>query len=152
MIQNIEILYNTTKTLRTNFRDSLILIDGNNEDIKKYNTFHVEVKELSNTPYLRYMERIVNIYITYIPIKKDETKEQILIAQNSLNDAFDMVFKVSKRNLLIDSKTFNIDENYLSMNITLKFLDDKSSDNLPDMDKYSQLMKELNLTLTERND
>lgn len=152
MIQNIEILYNTTKTLRSKFKDSLILIDNNNEDIKKYNTFLVEVKELSNTPYLRYMERIVNIYITYIPIKKDEIKEQILKVQNNLNDIFDIGFKVSKRNLIIDSKTFNIDENFISMTISLKFLDDKSSDNLPDMDKYSQLMKELNLTLKERND
>lgn len=152
MIQNVEILYSTGKILRSKFNDSLIIVDDNNQDIKKHDTFYIEVKELSNTAYLRYLERIINIYITYVPIKKDEIKERILEVQNNLTNIFDISFKVSNRNLLIDNKSFNYDETFLSMNMTLKFLDDKSNDNMPDMDKYSQLMEELNLTLNEKED
>lgn len=152
MISNLELLYSTTKLLRENFKDYLILIDSNNEDIKTYNTFYVEVKELLNTSYFRFIERTVNIYINFIPLSSDEIKEQILTVQSVLNDLFDINLEVSKRKLMIDSKSFTTDEELLTMNITLKFLDDKSNNHIPEMDQYSQLMNELNLTLNERND
>lgn len=152
MINNIDLLYSTTKLLRVNFPESMILIDSNNEDIKENDTFHVEVKELSNTSYLRYVEKIINIYITFVPAKSEEISEKLLIMQQQLNNIFDLTLSTLERKLVIENKTFSHNKDFITMNLSFNFIDGKLTDNLPDMDKYSQLMKELNLTLKERND
>lgn len=152
MINNIDLLYSTTKLLRASFPESIIIIDSNNENLKEYDTFYVEVKELSNTSYLRYVEKILNIYITFVPVKSDEISEKILNAQSALNNIFDLTLSTLERKLVIDSKTFTHDKDFLTMNLSFNFIDNKSSDNIPAIDKYTQLMKELNLTLKERND
>lgn len=136
MIKNVELLYSTSLLLKSKFNHKLSLKQKSEVEVP---TFFITITPLTTNSYLRYNEKLVNIFISFT----DEvvTQEKLLGIQNDLDDLFDMYLKVGTRKIVFDKKKFNLTDDFLSLTLTLNYLDDKS--NIPDADKYTQLMGEL---------
>lgn len=142
MIKNVDLLYAVTLPLSNTFKYKI--------SIKQYEevtapTFFVSVSPLTNDSYLRYNEKLTNIVITYV--NKVILQEELLDMQNQLDDLFDMHLEVNKRKIVFDKKKFNVTNDFLTMTLTLNYLDDKT--NVPDDEKYTALMEILNLVNKE---
>ena len=147
MIKNIELLYSTSLLLKDKFNYKISL--KQKEEVTSP-TFFIQVTPLTTNTYLRYNEKLINIVITFT----DEvvTQEKLLEIQNDLDDLFDMYLEIGTRKIVFDKKIFNLTDDFLSLTLTLNYLDDKS--NVPDGDKYTALMGELienKLTYTHFN-
>lgn len=138
MIKNVDLLYSITSLLDDTFGYNISLEQY--EEVKAP-TFFIKVSPLTNDSFLRYNEKLTNIVITYVD--KVIIQESLLNIQNSLDDLFDLYIDVNKRKIVFDKKKFNITSDFLSMTLTLNYIDDKTV--LPDMDKYTKLMEILNL-------
>jgi len=137
MIKNIELLYSVILPIKNTFGYK-IFIEENKEEIK-VPTFFVSVTPLTSDSYLRYNQKLTNIVITYVD--RVIIQEELLDIQDKLDELFDMYLDVGKRKIVFDKKKFNVTNDFLTMTLTLKYLDDKTS--LPDADKYTDLMEEL---------
>ena len=136
MIKNVELLYSTSSLLKSKFNYKLSLKQKAEVAVP---TFFISVTPLTTNSYLRYNEKLTNIVITFT----DEvvTQEKLLGIQNDLDDLFDIYLKVGKKKIVFDKKKFNLTDDFLSLTLTLNYLDNKLG--VPDEDKYTQLMGEL---------
>ena len=137
MIKNVELLYSTCSLLKNKFNYK-ILIKNNESEIKEP-TFFVNVTPLISDSYFRYNKKLTNIVITYV--NRVILQEELLNIQDSLNDLFDMYLEVENLKIIFDNKKFNITKDFMTLTLTLNYLDTKT--NTPDGDKYTQLMGEL---------
>lgn len=137
MIKYVELLYNTTVLLKKTFGYK-ISIKKNEQEVKNP-TFFVSVTPLTTDPYLRYNEKLVNISITFTD--KVVTEEQLLDMQDQLNELFDIYLDIGSRKLVFGKKKFNKADEFVTLILTLNYLDDKTT--IPDQEKYTKLMEEL---------
>jgi hypothetical protein len=139
MIKNTDILYAVNLILDTKFGyESFVEEQG--EEVK-VPTFFIQLSPLSSNSFLRYNEKLTNIVITYVD--KVITQESLLDIQNDLDDLFDMYIQVGTRKIMIDKKKFNVTKDFLTMTLTLDYLDNKSS--LPKNEQSTDKMGELNI-------
>ncbi|MDU1068188.1 DUF6838 family protein [Clostridium sp.] len=142
MIKYNELLYYTGKTIRDHFKDSELRKKKNMEDVKK-STFFVEVRPLSSNSYKSYATKLVNITITYTDKTVDSEKLNDVL--NDLESIFDLGIKVKDTFLMFKNKSYSIDDDFLSINLTINYFDDK--DTVDENDFYSALMDELYIDL-----
>jgi hypothetical protein len=140
MIKNIELLYSVTLPLKNTFGYK-VFTEENKEEIK-VPTFFVSATPLTSDSYLRYNQKLTNIVITYVD--RVIIQEELLDIQDKLDELFDMYLDVGKRKIVFDKKKFNITNDFLTMTLTLNYLDDKTS--LPKSEQSSAKMGELNIT------
>lgn len=139
MIKNVELLYSVSSLLKTKFNYKVLLKQKAEIEVP---TFFITVTPLTTDSYLRYNKKLVNIVITFT----DEviTQEKLLEMQDELNDLFDMYIQVDKRKIVFDKKKFNLTNDFLTLTLTLNYLDYKS--NIPKSEQSTFKMGELNLT------
>lgn len=137
MIKDVDILHAVSSILNTNFSYD-IFIEDNKEEIL-VPTFFISVTPLTSNSYLRYNEKLTNIIITYT--NKVVFQEEALDMQNKLDELFDMYIQVGTRKIVLDKKKFNRTNDFLTMILTLNYLDDKS--NLPKSEQSTAKMGEL---------
>ncbi|MGE5627827.1 MAG: DUF6838 family protein [Solirubrobacterales bacterium] len=137
MIKNVDLLYTVSKALKDKFGYKISL--KQKEDVESP-IFFVKVTPLTTTSMLKWNEKLVNITITFT----DEvvTHEQLLNIQDDLNDLFDVYLDTGARKLVIDKKTFNLTDDFLTLTLTITYLDDKAACNIPLNERYTDLMKE----------
>jgi len=136
MIKNVELLYSTSLLLKNKFGYKVSL--KQKEEVEAP-TFFLSVTPLTTNSYLRYSEKLVNITITFVDKVVDQ--EKLLEAQNSLDDLFDMYLQVGTRKIVFDKKKFNLTTDFLTLTLTLNFLDGKAT--LPSADQYTDKMENL---------
>ena len=138
MIKDVDILYSFASMLKTNFKYK-VYAKENEEEVKEP-TFFITLFPLTSNSFLRYNEKLINIAITYTDKVVDQ--EILLNMQNSLDELFDLYIEVNKRKLIFDKKKFNKTNDFITLTLTLNYLDDKST--IPDNEKFTKLMGELN--------
>lgn len=138
MIKYNELLYSFGKALKEQFKDCKLRIKKNQEEIKEP-TFYVEVRALNTNSYKPYVDKLVNISITYTDKVVDgENLNNVL---NDLESVFDLGIKVKDTFLMFQSKNNTMNDDFLTLNLTIKYKDDR--DIVDENDYYSELMEEL---------
>jgi hypothetical protein len=140
MIKNTDILSAISTLLDSKFSGYTIFDEENTKEVKSP-TFFIQVSPLTSNSFLRYNEKLTNITITFVD--KVITQVKLLDMQNELDELFDMNIQVGSRKIAIDKKTFNRTNDFLTMKITLDYLDNKSS--LPKNEQSTDKMGELNI-------
>lgn len=138
MIKDNDILYAFTSILKKNFNYKNSIRD--NEQEVKEPSFFVSLSHLTSESYLRWTEKLINVRIIYTDKVIDI--EQLLDMQNQLDELFDMCIKVGSTNLMFSQKKFDRNNDFLTMTITIRYLDGKTS--IPDCEKSTAKMEILN--------
>lgn len=138
MIKYNELLYSFGKALKEQFKDCKLRIKKNQEEIKEP-TFYVEVRALNSNSYKPYVDKLVNISITYTDKVVDGEKLNNVL--NDLESVFDLGIKVKDTFLMFKGKNNTINDDFLTLNLTINYKDDR--DIVDENDYYSELMEEL---------
>ncbi|MDU1337450.1 MAG: hypothetical protein E6935_04470 [Clostridium butyricum] len=138
MIKYNELLYSFGKALKEQFKDCKLRIKKNQEEIKEP-TFYVEVRALNTNSYKPYVDKLVNISITYTDKVVDGEKLNNVL--NDLESVFDLGIKVKDTFLMFKSKNNTMNDDFLTLNLTINYKDDR--DIVDENDYYSELMEEL---------
>ena len=138
MIKYNELLYSLGKALKEQFKDCKLRIKKNQEEIKEP-TFYVEVRALNTNSYKPYVDKLVNISITYTDKVVDGEKLNNVL--NDLESVFDLGIKVKDTFLMFKSKNNTMNDDFLTLNLTINYKDDR--DIVDENDYYSELMEEL---------
>lgn len=138
MIKDKDTLYAFSKALERKFNYK-VFIKENEEEVKEP-IFFLSLNHLTSSSYLRWNEKSINVRIIYTNEVTDI--EQLLDIQNELDELFDMYIKVGNTNLVFDKKKFDRNNDFLTMTITINYLDGKT--NIPDAEKYTMKMEILN--------
>lgn len=138
MIKDKDILYAFTAALKEKFKYKNY-IQENEQEVKEP-SFFVSLSHLTSESYLRWTEKSINVRIIYTDLVTDI--EQLLDMQNELDELFDMYIKVGTKCLTFNKKIFDRNNGFLTMTITIKYLDSKT--NIPDADKSTKKMEILN--------
>ena len=138
MIKYNELLYSFGKALKEQFKDCKLRIKKNQEEIKEP-TFYVEVRALNTNSYKPYVDKLVNISITYTDKVVDGEKLNNVL--NDLESVFDLGIKVKDTFLMFQSKNNTMNDDFLTLNLTINYKDDR--DIVDENDYYSELMEEL---------
>ena len=138
MIKYNELLYSFGKALKEQFKDCKLRIKKNQEEIKEP-TFYVEVRALNTNSYKPYVDKFVNISITYTDKVVDGEKLNNVL--NDLESVFDLGIKVKDTFLMFKSKNNTMNDDFLTLNLTINYKDDR--DIVDENDYYSELMEEL---------
>ncbi|NFH70084.1 hypothetical protein FDC35_13385 [Clostridium botulinum] len=139
MIGYEELLYSTAEVLKKEFKYE-VKIDENKKEIKEP-TFFVSVTPLTEDSYLRWNENLVNITIDYV--EQVLKQEKMFIIQHKLKEVFNMYLPVGKRKIVLGKKRFSSNDGFITLTLTLNYLDDKSERNIPEEDKATKLMEKL---------
>ncbi|WP_455793595.1 phage tail terminator family protein [Clostridium butyricum] len=138
MIKYNELLYFTGKRIKDHFKKCKLRVEKNQEDIKEP-TFYVEVRALNTNSYKPYVDKLVNISITYTDKVVDGEKLNNVL--NDLESVFDLGIKVKDTFLIFKSKNNTMNDDFLTLNLTINYKDDR--DIVDENDYYSELMEEL---------
>lgn len=142
MIRYNELLYFTGKIIKDHFKNCKLRAEKNKKDIKGP-TFYVEVRPLSSSSYKSYIDKLVNITITYTDEVVDNEKLNNIL--NELESIFDLGIKVKDTFLIFKNKASNINDDFLTFNLTINYKDNKQI--IDESDFYSAMIEELYLDL-----
>jgi len=143
MIKYNELLYFTGKRIKDHFKKCKLRAEKNQKDIKEP-TFYVEVRPLNSNSYKSYIDKLVNITITYTDKIVDNEKLNDVL--NELESIFDLGIKVKDTFLIFKNKTNTINDDFLTLNLTLSYKDDRYIND--ESETYSALMEELYIDFT----
>lgn len=143
MIKYNELLYFTGKRIKDHFKKCKLRVEKNQEDIKEP-TFYVEIRPLNSNSYKSYIDKLVNITITYTDKIVDNEKLNDVL--NELESIFDLGIKVKDTFLIFKNKTNTINDDFLTLNLTLTYKDDRYIND--ESETYSALMEELYIDFT----
>lgn len=138
MIKYNELLCEFGKTLKSNFKNCKLRVKKNMDDISEP-TFYVEVRSLSSNSYKYYTDKLLNVTITYTDKTVDNEKLNNIL--NDLESVFDLGIKIKGTFLMFKNKTNSINDDFLTMNLTINYMDDKEV--IDENDFYSAMMEEL---------
>lgn len=138
MIKYNELLYFIGKTINDNFKNCKLRLKKNQKDVNEP-TFYVEVRALSTNSYKYYDDKLVNITITYTDASVDNEKLNNIL--NELESVFDLGIKVNGTFLLFKNKVPSIDDEFLSINLTVNYKDSKNT--VDENNYYSAMLEEL---------
>lgn len=140
MINYNELLYFTGQAIKTKFKNCDLICTKNKEDINKP-TFYVEVRPLSSNSYKGYIDKLVNITITYTDKKVNNEKLNNIL--NDLESVFDLGIKVKGTFLMFKNKNYSFSEDgdFLNVNLTISYKDNKDVED--ENDFYSEMLEEL---------
>lgn len=139
MIKDTDILKATSKILDNKFGYEIYI--GENDEEVKVPSFFISLNHLSSETYKYWNEKAINIYITYT--NKGVQMEKLLDMQNDLDELFDMYLNVDNYKIVFNNKKFNIKDDFMTMTLSIYFLDNKTT--VPSEDTASKLMGNLNL-------
>lgn len=142
MIKYNELLYFTGKIIKDHFKNCKLRAEKNQEDIKGP-LFYIEVRPLSSSSYKSYVDKLVNITITYTDEVVDNEKLNNIL--NELESIFDLGIKVKDTFLIFKNKASNINDDFLTFNLTINYKDNKQI--IDESDFYSAMIEELYLDL-----
>lgn len=142
MIRYNELLYFVGKTIKDHFKNCKLRAKKNQEDIKEP-MFYVEVRPLSSNSYKSYVDKLVNITITYTDEIVDNEKLNNIL--NELESIFDLGITVKDTFLMFKNKIPKLDDDFLTFNLTINYKDDKEV--VDENDFYSAMLEELYLDL-----
>lgn len=139
MIKDTDILKNVSKILDTKF--GYEIYTQNNDEKVKEPSFFISINHLSSNSFKYWNEKSINIYITYTNL--GVLQEELLDMENELDELFDMYIDVNNYKLMFKNKKFNIKDDFMTMKLSVDFLDNKTT--VPSEDTASKLMENLNL-------
>lgn len=142
MIRYNELLYFIGRAIKDNFQNCKLRAKKNQEDIKEP-MFYVEVRPLNSNSYKSYVDKLVNITITYTDEVVDNEKLNNIL--NELESVFDLGIKVKDTFLMFKNKASNINDDFLTFNLTINYKDNKQI--IDESDFYSAMIEELYLDL-----
>ena len=150
MIQYVDILYSISKTLRENYPKAKIKIDKKKSETEiKNGLFYVIVSPLGSKTAFNLREKLLNIYIEYVEERK--TQESSLKVQQELEELFDENIVVDNRYLPINNKKILDNDDNVTLQMTLKYFDNKSEKIEETANKkYTALMELLHLDVEEK--
>lgn len=138
MIKYNELLYSFGKPIKDNIKNCKLRLKDNLEDVKEP-TFFIEIRPLSSSSYKYYNEKSVNIGITFTDKVVD--REKLNDVLNDLENIFDIGIKVKNTFLMFENKSISINDYCLTMNLTIKYKDDKNT--ADENSYYSKMIEEL---------
>lgn len=145
-IKYIDLLYSVYSSLKQEFDKAKIAIKENRTEVKQP-LFFIQINALESDSFRSYTKELVNITITYTqPVLE---QQDILNIKDSLNELFDDGLRVEKTFIYFDKKKFYDGDGFVNLTLTLRYHNSKLSKNLPDSDRYTQMLEELHLKINE---
>lgn len=142
MIRYNEFLYFVGNIIKEHFKNCTLVSKKNQEDINGP-MFYVEVIPVSSNSYKYYIDRVVNLTITYTDKVVDNEKLNNVL--NELESIFDLGIKINDTFFIFKSKDSRIEDGFLTFNLTINYKDNK--DVIDENDVYSAMLEELYLDL-----
>jgi len=136
MIKDTDILKIISKTLDNKFGYEIYTAE--NDEKVETPTFFISLNHLLTVSFKNWNEKSINVYITYTNL--GVLQEELLDMENELDELFDMYINVNNYKLVFKDKKFNIKDGFMTMKLSIDFLDNKSATTTT-----SKLMGNLNL-------
>lgn len=151
-IEYIDLLYSIYSSLKTEYPDKSkvdITFKKKNQEVNKPR-FYIEIRPLNSDSYRQYDRELVNVTITYTDVVLDQ--EKTLTMQNTFNVMFDQGIWVEGVFLYFEKKGFSEGEECINFNFTLNYFNAKAERNIPINDKYTEMMKELDIDFNDKEE
>lgn len=151
-IEYIDLLYSIYAALKSEYPNKSkvdISIKKKNQEVNKPR-FYIDIRPLNSDAYRQYDRELVNVTITYTDVVLDQ--EKTLTMKSTFNELFNDGIWVEGVFIYFEKKSFSDGEECINLNFTLNYFNAKTQRNINANDKYSEMMKELNIDFNEKKE